>query len=190
MAPTPIFLLKLAVLAAFVFASLLALASWAVRSGRLSPFGRLARLARRLGDPVLRPLERRLVRGGANPQDAPLWLFWIVLIGGLLVLGLTTWLIDLAADLSASVQAGPLGILFFLLNGIFDLLIGALFVRVIASWFQISPYGRIMRGILGLTDWIISPLRRIIPPIGMIDLTPMVAFFLLIVARRFLLGLL
>ena len=190
MAPTPIFLLKLAVLAAFCLASLLALVSWAVRSGRLSPFGGLARLARRLGDPVLRPLERRLVRGGANPQDAPLWLFWMVLIGGLVVLGLTTWLIDQVADLSTSVQAGPRGILSFLLNGLFNLLIGALFVRVIASWVQVSPYGRIMRGVLALTDWIITPLRRIVPPIGMIDLTPMVAFFLLVVARRFLLGLL
>jgi len=176
-------LLKLAVLAAFLYATLIALAAWAVRTRRLSPFGALARTARRLGDPVLRSLERRLVRSGANPQDAPLWLFWIALIGGLTVIGLTEWLIGVAADLGASVSAGPRGVIAFLLNGAFTLLTAAIFVRVLASWFQLSPYSRVMRVVLALTDWMIVPLRRVVPPFGMIDVTPMVAYFLLLLLR-------
>ena len=182
-------LLRMAVLAIFLYATLLALAAWAVRTGRLSPFGVAARTARRLGGPVLRALERRLVRSGANPQDAPLWLFWIALAGGLMVLGLTEWLIGMVADLTTSISAGPRGLLAFFLNGVFAILTGALFVRVIASWMQLPPYGRIMRPVLALTDWMITPLRRIVPPLGMIDLTPLVAYVLLIVARRFVLGL-
>jgi YggT family protein len=28
-----------------------------------------------------------------------------------------------------------------------------------------------------VTDWVIEPLRKIVPPIGMIDITPIVAWF-------------
>ena len=41
---------------------------------RINPFGAWPSLIRRASDPVLRPLERRVVRMGGNPQDAPLWL--------------------------------------------------------------------------------------------------------------------
>jgi YggT family protein len=183
-------LLKLAVLAAFLYAVLIALAAWAVRTRRLSPFSALARTARRLGDPILKPLERRLVRSGANPQDAPLWLFWIALIGGLLVIGLAQWLLDVAADLSVSASAGPRELVRFFLNGVFTLLTAALFIRVLASWFQVSPYNRFMRLVMALTDWMIVPLRRVVPPFGMIDVTPMVAYFLLLLLRSLLSSLL
>ena len=45
----------------------------------------------------------------------------------------------------------------------------ALFVRVIASWLGISPYSAWMRPVMILTDWLIEPIRRILPPMGMID---------------------
>ncbi|MFI5209481.1 MAG: YggT family protein [Gemmatimonadales bacterium] len=190
MAETLLFLLRLAVLAAFIYATLIALAAWAVRNGKLSPFSAVARTARRLGDPILKGLERRLVRSGANPQDAPLWLFWIALIGGLVVLGLTEWLIGVVTDFAFSASAGPRGIALFLLSGAFTLLTVALFLRVIASWFQLSPYSPLMRLVLALTDWMIVPLRRIVPPFGMIDVTPLVAYILLLLARSFLFRLL
>jgi len=189
-ASTLLSLLRLAVLAAFLYATLIALATWAVRTGRLSPFSALARAARRLGDPLLRRLEKRIVRSGANPQDAPLWLFWIALIGGLVVLGLTEWLIGLMTSLAFSASAGPRGLALFFLSGVFTLLTAALFLRVIASWFQISPYSKPMRLVLVLTDWMIVPLRRIVPPLGMIDITPLVAYLLLLLARSFLIRLL
>jgi len=189
-ASTLLTLLRLTVLAAFIYATLIALAAWAVRNGRLSPFSAVARTARRLGDPLLRRLEKRLVRSGANPQDAPLWLFWIALIGGLIVLGLTEWLIGVVTAFAFSASAGPRGIVVFLLSGVFTLLTAALFLRVIASWFQLSPYSKLMRLVLALTDWMIVPLRRIVPPFGMIDVTPLVAYLLLLLARSFLIRLL
>jgi YggT family protein len=47
-----------------------------------------------------------------------------------------------------------------------------------------------MRPAYVLTDWMVEPLRRVVPPIGMFDLTPLVAWFLILLLRGFLLGLL
>ena len=64
----------------------------------------------------------------------------------------------------------------------------AILIRVITSWFAISPYSKPMRVIYGMTDWLIEPLRKVIPPLGMIDVSPLVAYFLLYLVRWFLLG--
>ena len=55
----------------------------------------------------------------------------------------------------------------------------AIFIRAILSWFPIDPSGPIVQGIASVTDPVIAPLRRVIPRIGMIDITPMVAMILL-----------
>ena len=59
-----------------------------------------------------------------------------------------------------------------------------LLVRVVMSWFPISPHGAgaTLAGFLYLvTDPVLVPLRRILPPIHMgtmaVDLSPVVAFF-------------
>src|SRR5881628_27385 len=54
----------------FVLSALVALASWLVRTKRLSPFGPVGRALRGATEPVLRPVERRLVRLGGNPVHA------------------------------------------------------------------------------------------------------------------------
>jgi len=73
--------LRSLILAAALAAGLVALTHWAVRSRHLEPFGGWARMVRRLSDPLLLPIERRLVRLGRSPQEAPFWLFGVVLIG-------------------------------------------------------------------------------------------------------------
>jgi YggT family protein len=47
-----------------------------------------------------------------------------------------------------------------------------------------------MRPFVVLTEWLLAPLRRIVPPLGMIDITPLVAYFLLVIAERAAMGLL
>ena len=59
------------VVVALVYASIVALTHWAVRNRKIGPFGPWPRLVRRLSDPVLLPLERRVIRFGGSPQDAP-----------------------------------------------------------------------------------------------------------------------
>jgi len=60
-----------------------------------------------------------------------------------------------------------------------NLMAFAIFARAILSWFPIDPSGPVPQALVAITDPIIEPLRRVIPPIGMIDITPMVAMILL-----------
>src|SRR5439155_3454 len=66
--------LRYVVFAAFAASALVALASWLVRTRRISPFGALGRTLRSASDPLIRPVETRLVRAGGNPAHAGWWL--------------------------------------------------------------------------------------------------------------------
>jgi YggT family protein len=187
--PIVITIVRLAILGGFLFSAAVALTHWGVRTRRLEPFGKLPRLMRRASEPLIVPLERRMVRSGHNPSDAPFWLFWISLVGGLVVLGLMQWLIGTVLTLYDAAQSGPRSLLAVAIQGTFTLLVAALFVRVVSSWIGLSPYSRWMRPVMAVTDWMVLPLRRILPPLGMFDLSPLVAYLLLMVAERLLLSL-
>ena len=178
------------VVAALVYASLVAATHWAVRQRKIGPFGFWPRLVRRASDPILLPLERRVMRSGGSPQDAPLWLLGIVIGGGLLLLSLISWLIGMSGTLAVMANSGPRAWVRLLVSYGFSLVMMAIFIRVIASWFGVSPYRPWMRPVVLLTDWIVEPVRRILPPMGMIDFSPMVAWLILWVLRGFILGLL
>jgi YggT family protein len=145
---------------------------------------------RKASDPVLLRLERRIIAAGGSPQNAPLWLVGVAIAGGLVLLSLTHWLIGIAAGLTMAAQGGPRVWIRLLVSAIFTILMAALLIRVIASWFGIGPYRPWMRPIVALTSWLIDPIRRILPAVGMFDFSPMVAWLVLYVLRGFVLGLL
>jgi YggT family protein len=64
----------------------------------------------------------------------------------------------------------------------------AIFARSLLSWFPIDRNGPVFQALAGITDPILEPLRRIIPPIGMIDISPMVAMLALFFLARALLS--
>ena len=174
---------------AFFLALLVALTHWAVRAKHLSAFGAWPRFVRSWSDGLLRPLEQRIVRSGGNPQDAGFWLVGIALLAGLGLIAVVQWLIGFVYRAMTLGDGGGLMIAVTLIHYGFSILIAALFVTVIASWLGISPYGRIMRIANGLTSWLVDPLRRVLPPLGMFDMSPLVAYFLLYLAERALIGL-
>jgi YggT family protein len=178
------------VVAALVYATVVALTSWLVRTKRLSSFGAWARFVRRISEPVLLPLERRVIRAGGSPQDAPFWLLGIAVVGGLILVSLVNWLIGFVYELAALSQAGPRFWLITAIRWTFRILMIALLVRVIASWFGASPYTKWMRPVVALTEWILEPLRRVLPTVGPLDLSPIVAYLLLSIAEKALIGLL
>lgn len=67
----------------------------------------------------------------------------------------------------------------------------AILGRILLSWVDPSPFAdnALKRLLWALTEPLFQPLRRVIPPVGMFDLTPMAALVLLIVAERLLLAL-
>jgi YggT family protein len=76
-------------------------------------------------------------------------------------------------------QEGAAGIFHLLVSWTFTLLKLALVVRVISSWLPISPYSPWIRWSYALSEPILAPLRRLVPAFGGLDLTPILAYFLL-----------
>src|SRR5918997_4202476 len=95
------------VIVALVYAALVALTHWAVRNKYITPFGAWPRFMRKVSDPVLEPVERRILRAGGNPQNASLWLLGIVIAGGLVLVSLTSWLIERVVSVRFMTEASP-----------------------------------------------------------------------------------
>ena len=179
--------IRYAVAIVFFLTCVIALVYWAVRRGKLEPFGAVARATRRLADPVMIPLERRVIRWGGNPQDAPLWLIGIVLVIGLVLLSFLKWLFGIILYMNALSGAGPRAWISFGLDLAYFVMIGALFLRVIGSWVGIGRYNRWMRVAYAMTDWVVEPIRRMLPGFGMIDFSPIVAWLVIYILRNFVL---
>ena len=151
---------------------------WAVRTRRISPFSRTARFFRTRIDPLMVPVERVILRAGGTPSSAAWWTLVALILFGILFLTLLQFLGGILQQVVFGL-AEPASIPRLLVSWVFSLLRLALLVRVISSWLPVSPYSRWIRWSYVLTEWMIAPLRRIIPLIGMIDITPIVAWFLL-----------
>lgn len=54
-----------------------------------------------------------------------------------------------------------------------------IFLRAILSWFPIDPRNPLVTFLYEVTEPILAPLRNVIPRIGMIDITPLVAIILI-----------
>ncbi len=171
--------LRYALFAAAVIAGVVAAIDWAVRTRRLNPFGATARFFRRTIDPLMVPIERRVVRAGGRPASAPLWALGAVVVGGLLLIALLDFVTRQIAIAAGAISVGPRGVLVLLVGWTFALLQVALIVRVISSWVRLSPYSPWIRWSYALTEWMLAPLRRIIPLLGGIDVTPIVAYLAL-----------
>lgn len=180
---------KVVILAALAYSSIVALTHWAVRRRHLQPFGAWPRLVRRASDPVLMPLERRIVRSGGSPQNAPLWLLGLVVVLGLLLITLVRWGVAVAARVGTLAQADPRLWVLELIGFAFTVVTLALIVRVIGSWFGLSPYRPVGRVVYALTNWLVRPIQRLLPPFGVFDLSPLIAYFVLWIGRPLVLGL-
>jgi YggT family protein len=61
--------------------------------------------------------------------------------------------------------------------------------RAVFSWFPVRPgtaLASINAVLYELTEPVLSPVRRLIPPLGMLDLSFLVVFFVLIILRSFI----
>ncbi len=77
-----------------------------------------------------------------------------------------------------------IGIVSLLLN----LLWLAIFARAIISWFPVDRDGPIVKALDAVTEPVLEPLRRVVPRVGLFDITPMVALLLIFVIRQLLIS--
>lgn len=74
------------------------------------------------------------------------------------------------------------GILATLIN----LLAIAILIRSLLSWVRPDPSNPIVQALDAITEPILQPLRQIMPRMGMIDITPMVAMIVLFIIANLL----
>ena len=114
--------------------------------------------------------------------------------GALAVAGIIALAISLVFTAAIHASFGVFIALFLtlIINTWLNTIFYAILIIVIGSWLQTDPRQPVMQIALACTDWLLAPLRRIIPPVGMIDFTPMAALFVLYLAQsginRLLLG--
>ena len=172
-------ILRTALLSIAVVFGAICVLDWAVRTRKISPFNAVARFCRSTIDPFISPIERKVVRAGGTPASAPLWALAAIVVGGILLLTLLDIVkLEVIRSIIAS-QEGTAGIFHLLVSWTFTILKLALVVRVISSWLPVSPYSGWVRWSYALSEPILAPMRRIVPGMGGIDFTPILAYFLL-----------
>ncbi|MBK6486620.1 MAG: YggT family protein [Gemmatimonadetes bacterium] len=152
---------------------------WMVRTRRLNPFGAVARAFRQSVEPLMAPVERRIVAAGGVPSNAPWWALGAVVVIGIVFLALFDFVRSQLGGFYYASQAGPRGVVRMVVGWVFALLRIALIVRVFSSWVRVSAYSKWIRWSYTLTEPILRPLRQVVPTLGMIDITPIIAYVLI-----------
>jgi YggT family protein len=160
--------------------AVVAAADWAARTRRLNPFGGVARFTRARVDPRLVGVERQVLRAGGRTTTTPWWALALYAVVALLVLAALNMIHALLEDAVSAAARGGMGVLFLAVHWTFGFLQFALLVRVISSWVPRLGASRWARWSYGATEWMLRPLRNLMPSIGgVIDITPIVAYFAL-----------
>jgi YggT family protein len=171
--------LRTVLLSGAVMVAALAAVDWAVRTRRINPFNGVARFMRGRVEPRLAGVERQVMRAGGHPSTTPWWALLAYIVLALLLLAVMDLLVSLIADLVGALTAGPAGILLLLVHWTFGFLSVALMVRVLSSWFPRLAASRWASWSYGATEWMLRPLRALLPPFGPVDISPIVAYFAL-----------
>lgn len=156
---------------------------WAARTRRLNPFGGIARFMRTRVDPQLGGVERQVVRAGGQLSTTPWWALVAYVVVAALLIAVVDGVIGLVLDAQLAIGRGAVGVLFLLVRWTFAFLRIALIVRVVVSWLPRLSHSRWVSWSFGATDWMLRPLRRIVPSIGVMDITPIVAYFGLVIVE-------
>jgi YggT family protein len=78
--------------------------------------------------------------------------------------------------------------LIYLIDLFFTLLNLAILARVLLSWVRVDPYHPAVEFLYQITEPILAPLRQVIPRIGMVDISPIIALLLLQIIQEILLA--
>jgi len=171
--------LRSAFLVGGIVFGVVAAADWAVRTRRLNPFGGVARLVRAHVDPRLGGIERQVMRAGGRASATPWWALVVYVVVALLVISAIGMIAALVQELAMASALGVSGFLLLAVRWTFGLLRLALMVRVLSSWLPGLAASRWVRWSYPATEWMLRPLRGLIPSLGVIDITPIVAYFAL-----------
>ena len=150
----------------------------------LNPFAWTSRTVRRLTDGFVMPVRGGLRQLGVDPRFAPLVVILLVILIGYFIIWLVGTIVATILGVGQSVRRGAMivavGYIIYGLLSIYLILIAA---RVIFSWGRVSYGNRVMRFLVNTTEPLLGPLRRMLPPLGWIDISPLVATLIILLFR-------
>jgi YggT family protein len=147
-----------------------------------NPFGAVGRFGfklRKITEKWVYPSARFFAMYGISTKLAPLltmFIGFVLTFFAMQIVGNTFFVID---GLTAGVMLGrPMVIVGFVIYGLLSVLVLFIFIRFLASWFVFHRktfLGFVMR----VTDPILLPVQRLIPPLGMFDISAMIVLLLI-----------
>ncbi len=152
---------------ATILAGLLLFRFW-MQAVRVRPPLSLGQFIFKLTDWLVMPLRRLLP--GAGGYD------WASLVGAVLVI-LASMAIQLGVRSAFAIEPWLLLSLLSLVHAVAYGFIGLIIVEVILSW--VNPHAPIAPTVRALCEPVLRPFRRLLPTIGGIDLSPVLAFLAL-----------
>jgi YggT family protein len=147
-----------------------------------NPFGKVGRFGfkvRKVTEKWVYPAARFLANFRIDTRLAPIVTALIALMFtyfGMQIVGNTFFVID---GLTAGIVTGnPRVVVGFILYGLLSLLVLFIFIRFISQWF-VFHRSTFLGFVTRVTDPLLIPFRRLIPPIGMFDISAMVLLLLI-----------
>ena len=147
-----------------------------------NPFGSVGRFSyklKKLTDRFVYPAARLLAQFRVDTRLAPLVTIFISVVLAYFALGIISNTFFIVDGLSAAIKANNAKALIgFVLYGLLSIYILFIFIRFISSWFVFAR-NTFLDFVHRVTDPILIPARRLIPTIGMFDISAMLVLLLL-----------
>ena len=146
----------------------------------VNPFTWSARTVRRLTDPVVMPVRRMLLGFRIDPRAAPFVAAVLIILVAFFAIQVMSSFLNTVAGilyaLAGGKQGAPVAIVGYLMFGCLGLYTLMIFIRIIFSWGTVSHSNSWLRFMIRITEPLLAPLRRTIKPVGMFDISPIIAF--------------
>ena len=158
-----------------------------------NPFGAVGRFAfkvKKWTDRFVYPAARFLAGYRVNIKYAPLLTIFITAVlayFGLQILGNIFYIID---GLTFNIGSGNIkAVIGFILYGALSAYVIFILIRFVAMWF-VSGTNKFLRFVYTVTEPVLAPARRMIPSVGMFDISAMVVLILIMLLQTLVMRLL
>ena len=146
----------------------------------LNPFAWTSRTVRRLSDGLVVPVRGGLRGFGIDVKFAPIVVILIAILLGWFVLQLVGTIAGMMEGIIESARSGAVfRLIGFIIYGLISIYTLFIIIRIVFSWGMLSYKNRLMRFLVDVTEPLLGPLRRMIPTLGWLDISPLVAILIL-----------
>lgn len=73
----------------------------------------------------------------------------------------------------------------YVVNALLFIMYWVILVRALISWVNPDPFNPIVQFLMRVTEPVLEPIRRLLPPMP-VDISPIIAFFIIIFLQKFL----